>query len=120
MSVDFDSGTDTNTSSDDSELGENFADLAGMTEAQAIEQIFWQYRHAKRRWCKYAQKPLRRAGGFVRRRGGKGGGKSRTHLINEGPIATAAFSNGQGKGKGSKGKGKSSGFGCNRRRHPEG
>ena len=46
----FGSGTDTDTSSDDTGFVEALADLSGMTDAQAAEHILWRYRHAKGSW----------------------------------------------------------------------
>ena len=70
--VDFDSGTDSDTSSDDGAVDIDYSDIAGMTPEQADEHIYWQYAQAKKRWRRHSEKPVRRVRRFVRRKGGKG------------------------------------------------
>ena len=89
---DYYSGTNTDTSSDDWGVTDDSADVANLPPDQQAEQILFQYRHAKRRWRQFTEKPVRRIRRFVRRKGGKGGGKSRRYLVEEGPIAQAFVS----------------------------
>ena len=60
MAADDDSGTDTDTSSDDGteQINTTF-DING-PEHIVQEQIYWQMRNAKRLWRRYTYKPVRK------------------------------------------------------------
>ena len=47
--VTVESGTDTDTTSDDGSEEIDFTDIAGMTPAEADEHIYWQYSQGTRR-----------------------------------------------------------------------
>ena len=55
----FDSGTDSDTSSDDGTEFIDNSDIQNMTDAQAGPHIFMAYRHAKRKWRRYSNKQVR-------------------------------------------------------------
>lgn len=115
------SGTDAGASSGNGQEEIDVSDVLGMSEAQATEHVFWQYRMASRRWRRISQKPVRRFRRldkkFVRRKG-KGEGKSRwrrsdSYLASEDGHA---YLRGTGKGKRSHTSGKGSG----RKQNPRG
>ena len=122
-----DSGTDTDTVSDDG--GYNAAEdaeIADMTPAQIDEHIFWQYQQAKSRWRRHMNKPTRRVRRFVKRKGkgrkgsGKHRGKGRFAFLADMTDEEQDVFFGR-KGKGGKGKGRrTSGKGKGRRRNPIG
>ena len=71
--IDDDDGTDTDTASDaGSALADD--DLPGETPAAKFERYFWQYDQAKKRFRRFAGKPVRKARRFVKRTKGKGKG----------------------------------------------
>ena len=120
-----DSGTDTDTSSDSGQEELDMSDLRGMTDAEASEYIYWQYRTAKRRWRRVAQRPVRKFRRYAKRfrRKGKGKGSKgfgfgksgRPHFLAQNDEVLA-YLKGSGKGKRSHTSGK--GFG--RRKNPRG
>ena len=57
----YDSGTDSDTSSDSKTEPIDFTDCPNFDDPnQVSEHLFFQYRHAKRRWRRWSQKPVRR------------------------------------------------------------
>ena len=60
-----DSGTDTDTTSDDGVDEVDFSDIAGMTPEEADARIYWQYAQAKQRWRRHTQKLARRVWRFT-------------------------------------------------------
>ena len=119
----FDSGTDSDTSSDDGAEDIDFSDVpVHLTEAQQAVWVFLGYRHHKRRWRRFMKKPVRKIRRTIRRefgRKGKGKGKGkRRRLHGRGVLAFLAslpdadyeeilFGKGKGKGRrNSSGKGK--------------
>ena len=110
-SVEFDSETDSDTSSD------NWFDpvpnpFLALPENEQEQQIYWQYAQARRLWRRFSQKPNRRVRRFVRRKGGKGGKGSSTFMAN---FTGVIGKGGKGKTMGTSGKGH---FG--RRKNPKG
>ena len=91
----FDSGTNSDTSSDDGTEAINMDDLQGLSVQDASVKAFLQYRHARRKWRRFTNKRVRK----VRRRFKK------THYH---------FARGKGKGKFRKGGKKSGGRGAKR------
>ena len=75
------SDTDTNTSSDSGHEEIDMSDLAGLGHQEASELVFLQYRKARRRWRRLAQKPVRKFRRYDKRMSfgkgwnRKGGGK---------------------------------------------
>jgi len=59
--------TDTETSSDSGGERIDMSDVAPMNENDAAEHIFLQYRHAKRKWRRFAHKPVRRFRRVIKR-----------------------------------------------------
>jgi len=75
----WDSGTDTDTSSDSGQHELDYSDLSQMTPQEAEEELFYQQRYAKRRFRRYMGKPVRRVRRFIKKRAyffRKGKGKS--------------------------------------------
>ena len=111
---DDDDGTDTDTSSDDGMESVTGPDTTRMTEAQAAEAIYLQYRRAKKVWRRYTGKPVRkfrrRFGQF--RRHQKGKGKGRGFFWTQDDVQV--FLKGAGKGH----RSHTSGKGHGRRKNP--
>ena len=57
---DDDDGTYTDTSSDDGAEDVHLPDMTHMTEQEAAERVYWNYRQAKRAWRRLAGKSVRR------------------------------------------------------------
>jgi hypothetical protein len=113
MTADDDSGTDTDTSSDDgTEVINTTFDING-PEHIVQEQIYWQMRNAKRLWRRYTHKPVRKVRRFVRKNKGKGKGGKRANSFLAEPEMQSYL---KGKGKG----GHSSGKGFGRKKNPTG
>jgi len=116
-----DSGTDTETSSDDGDEPDyDDPALSGLTPAQIDEHFYWAYKTHRKTWRRHMKKPTRRVRRFVKRKGkGKGKGKSRFAFIAD--LSDEAYDQTffGGKGK-SKGKRRSSGKGKGRRTNPIG
>eukprot|EP00959_Pyramimonas_sp_CCMP1952_P393550 8246167-Pyramimonas_sp.AAC.1 len=76
---DFDSGTDTDTSSDDEVTASDYSDMPTyLTEEQLAQWLFLVYQLHKRRWRRFMKKPVRRARRMARRTlKGKGKGRSK-------------------------------------------
>ena len=112
--------TSTDTSSDNGSEEINDADLVGLSAEQASEQIYWQYRQAKKRWRRHTSNPVRRVRRFVKRKGGKGkGGKRASAYIAENPDVEAFFKGRSGKG--GRGRGPmTTGKGFGRKGNPKG
>ena len=97
-----------------------------MTDAQASEHVFWQYRYHRRKWRRLTGKPVRRFRRHVRyfvKRRGKGRGRyqsygfghrgRRSFIVTQDDVR--AYLNARGKGAG-----RGSGKGHGRRRNPRG
>jgi len=57
----YDSGTESDTSSDSMNEPVDFTDCPNVDDPNAVsEHLFFQYRHAKRRWRRWSRKPVRR------------------------------------------------------------
>ena len=69
-----DSGTESDSSSDDWEAPLDNPYLQEPPERQE-QSVYWQYSQAKRLWRRYSQKPIRKVRRFVRKKDGKGKGK---------------------------------------------
>ena len=101
------------------------SDLQPLTDAQASEHVFWQYRTHRRRWRRLTGKPVRRfrrhVRYFVKRRGkGKGqrhgfgfGGRRRSYVVTQDGIRAYLGARGKGGARGS-------GRGHGRKRNPRG
>ena len=111
----FDSGTDTDTLSDSGNESLEMTDLAGLSEQEAGELLYWQMHRAKTKWRRFTNKPVRKARRFVRRHGGKGGHRSRAFLSDDSVLT---YLKGKGKGKSRHTSGK--GFGRQRGKNPIG
>ena len=97
------SGTDSDTSSDSGMEEISLFEGQNVPQDQLVNKIWWGMRTHKRAWRRITNKPVRRLRRFVKRRGGKGGGKSRHFLATE---AFRAYLRRKGKGgKSSSGKG---------------
>ena len=98
---DWDSGTDTDTSSDDGTEVIPNDDIRNMTEEQAAAHIYYGYKRGKRRWRRYTGKRVRyvrrqiKRAHYLAERGG---------LTNPQEHADCYYKGGKGKGKGGKGK----------------
>ena len=123
--LDEDSATDTDTSSDSGLEEVDMSDLRGMTDHEASELVYWQYRTAKKRWRRLTQRPVRRFRRFAKRfhRKGKGKGKGKGRFKggsifhvdgNNNPLLI--YLKGKGKGK----RTHTSGKGFGRRKNPRG
>ena len=126
----YDTGTDSETSSDSGHEEMDMSDLHGMDDSAASEHCYWQYRQAKRRWRRLTNKPVRKFRRLTRKfrrkgkgkgfrsgfRSGKGFGKSKGIFLAEEHEAALTYLKGKGKGK-RKG---SSGKGTGRRKNPTG
>ena len=122
QTMDYDSGTDTDTVTSEGQTAYTYADIPRDLEPnQTAEHLFWAYQQAKGRYRKFMGKPIRHVRRFFKKRG-KGKGKhSGTYLasLNDYEVSELFFK-GKGKGK-SKGKGKrSSGKGKGHRGNPRG
>ena len=112
------SDTATSTSSDDgTETLPNCPDLSAMSEAQAAEALFYQYRTAKRNWRRFTAKPVRKFRRHFKktlRRYGKGRskGKGRGFFFTEDEVQVYL----KGKGKGNRAHTSGKGFG--RKKNP--
>jgi hypothetical protein len=76
----LESGTDTDTSSDDPNDPVDFTDLQGYDPQESEEWLYYQKRFHTKRWRRFTQKPVRRVRRFVKRRayfGRKGKGRSK-------------------------------------------
>ena len=112
LSVDEDdSGTDTDTSSDDGVEDTQPIDITGMSEPDACEAVYLAYRRAKRNWRRFTGKPVRRFRRHFKRytktRYGKGRGKGRGFFWSQDDV----FAYLKGKGKGHKGNTSGKGHG---------
>ncbi len=120
----YDSGTDSDTSSDSGRESIDMSDLQAMDHAEASAHVFWQYRQAKRKWRRLTNKPVRRFRRMVRRtRRTKGKGKGKGSFGKGKPVfhaeaydAVLTYLKGRGKG----GRSFSSGKGTGRRKNPMG
>ena len=127
----YETGTDSDTSSDSGHEEIDMTDLQGYDDGEASAHAYWQYRHAKRKWRRVTNKPTRKfrrlTRKFGRRKGkgkgfrsgfrpGKGSGKGKGIFLAEEREAALAYLKGKGKGK-RKG---SSGKGTGRRKNPMG
>ena len=113
------------TSSDSGTAYIDMSDLQPLTDAQASEHVFWQYRTHRRRWRRLTGKPVRRfrrhVRYFVKRRGkGKGqrhgfgfGGRRRSYVVTQDGIRAYLGARGKGGARGS-------GRGHGRKRNPRG
>ena len=129
------SGTDTETSPDSGHEEIDQSDVRGMTEPEAAEFIFLQYRKYRRKWRRFQRKPVRRFRRMyrkvIRRRRTKGKGKgfgfgkrgkgfsflSEEYDNSFDPYEeTLAYLRGKGKGH----RAGSSGKGFGRRKNPKG
>ena len=107
-----DSGTESDTSSDDWDTPAPENPFLQQPAAQQEESVYWQYAQAKRLWRRYTQKPTRKVRRFVKRRGGKGGKGARQFM-----AEWIGYGGGKGQGKNARRSGKG-GFG--RRLNPKG
>ena len=96
----------------------DMSDIQRMTDQQASEHVFWQYRMHRRRWRRLIGKPVRRfrrhVRHFVKIRGkgkgrsqggfGFGGFRRRSYVATQDDIRAYLGSRGKGSGRGS-GKG---------------
>ena len=117
-----DSCSSSATSSDDGYEDTNMPDLSQLTNAEAAEIVYYQYRAAKRNWRKFTGRPVRRfrrffKRDFKRRTKGKGKGKSRgkTRGFFYTQDDVQVFLKGRGKGN----RGHTSGKGHGRRQNPK-
>ena len=124
--ADYDSGTDTDTSSSDGNTAYHFDDIPNTSnESELFAQVYWAYSKAKGRWRRMTGKPVRRVRRFLKRRPwnlspgkGKGNGKNRfTFLAEETDENLETIFKGGGKGKGSKGR-RTTGKGFGRKTNP--
>ena len=118
-----DSSTDSETSSDDGTAIVGGPDISQMSEAEAAEAIFYEYRKAKRTWRRFTGKPVRRFRRTFKRTfksygKGKSYGKSYGKGKRRGFFFTKdeVFAYLKGKGKGHRMN--SSGKGHGRRKNP--
>ena len=115
----MDSGTDTDTSSDSGTEEIDDPALQHMSQTEAAEHVYLQYRRAKRKWRRFTNKPVRRFRRVIKhfrhkgRRKGKGKGGGRPFFWTQ--DDTLAYLNGKGKGK----RSHSSGKGFGRRKNPK-
>ena len=121
--AEYESGTDTDTSSDDGNATFTCEDLpATSSEAELLAEVYWAYSKAKGRWRRMTGKPVRKVRRFLRKRPfnssfGKGKGKNRfTFLADESDENLETIFKGKG-GKGSKGR-RTSGKGFGRKTNP--
>ena len=119
----FDSGTDSDTESDEEwEVDYRACGISPeWTSGQVDAELFWQYTRAKQNWRRHSKKPVRRVRRFLKSKGKgkgrtKGKGKGRYHFLEEmlDPEVEELFFGGSGKGKGKR----SSGKGKGRRKNP--
>ena len=99
------------TSSDDGHMDETMSipGIDGMTEQEAHEHVYYQYRNAKRNWRRLTGRPVRRFRRTFKKSKGRGRGFSRQKRgkgfwFSE-PVLTFLSSKGKGDRKGSTGKG---------------
>ena len=110
-----DMGSLSATSSDDGDMDDtmNIPGIEGMTEQEAHEHVYYQYRNAKRNWRRLTGRPVRRLRrSFKRSRGtgtGRGGGFSRQRrgkgFWYTEPVLAFLSSKGKGERRHTKGKG---------------
>ena len=135
MESGYQSGTDSDTSSDSGNEEIDMSDLTGLSDSEASLLAYWQYRLAKRRWRRLTQKPTRgfrrlkrkfrkgKGRGFSRKGKGKAHGKGKGIFLAESEMTDSAAHESalaylKGKGKGHR-KG-TTGKGTGRRKNPVG
>ncbi len=101
-----DSGTDTDTSSDSGHEPVDMGEFNRMSDQEAVEQAFLNYRFHKRRWRRMMGKPVRKFRRFAKRFGyrskgrGRGFGFGRSRSYSRRYMAEEAVAYLKGKGKG--------------------
>ena len=115
----WDDSNGTLTSSDDGTEHIVVPDVSHMSEADAAEHIFYQYRNAKRVWRRFTGKPVRRFRSglrhFAKARGrGRGSGQGHRRSMFLTDEDTQAYLSGKGKGQ----RKHTSGKGHGRRTNP--
>ena len=122
---DSDDDSSSMTSSDNGSDTLNMPDLSRLSDAEAAEQLFYQYRTARRTWRRFTGKPVRRfrrtfKKNFFKRGKGKGHPRGRGRGPSRGLFFTnddvQVFLKGRGKGHRSQSFGKGHG----RRKNPKG
>jgi len=114
----FDSGTDSDTSSDDGLEELPNPGISQMTGSQAAEHIYLEYRAAKKTWRRFTGKPVRHFRRNVKRIKGSGkskGGKGKGFGFYWTHDDTLAYLKGKGKGN----RAHTSGKGFGRRTNPK-
>ena len=115
---DTDGSTDSDTSSDSGQEELPMPDTTYLSQAEAAEQIYTQYRRAKRTWRRFTGKPVRKFRRhfrhFRKRKGkGKGKGHGKSFLWTWEDTLTYL------KGKGKASRSHTSGKGFGRRKNPK-
>ena len=120
--IDDDSSSSSATSSDDGHEDTGMPDLSQLSNAEAAESIYYQYRAAKRNWRRFTGRPVRRFRRVFKhnyKRRGKGNGKGRGRGRTRGFFYTnddvQVFLKGRGKGH----RAHTSGKGHGRHKNPK-